>query len=215
MIITFAQQKGGVGKTTLAIAFANYLVLTKNKKVNVYDFDFQRSFYSKWEEDEELNQEPSLYQVKALENSNAFLVEDFVKMKESEEIFLFDLGGTIDDEYMEVLMYSDILIIPFEYSEITTKSTMMFISMLGAIDSSAELVFLRSKMDKGYNYKTQEHTDKQLELYGKILPAPIYKRNEMQSISTRRLTYIQKKAVKDTFEELIEYIKDETEQTSF
>lgn len=215
MIITFAQQKGGVGKTTLAIAFANYLVLTKNKKVNVYDFDFQRSFYSKWEEDEELNQEPSLYQVKALENSNAFLVEDFVKMKESEEIYLFDLGGTIDDEYMEVLMYSDILIIPFEYSEITTKSTMMFISMLGAIDSSAELVFLRSKMDKGYNYKTQEHTDKQLELYGKILPAPIYKRNEMQSISTRRLTYIQKKAVKDTFEELIEYIKDETEQTSF
>ena len=116
---------------------------------------------------------------------------------------------------MEVLMYSDILIIPFEYSEITTKSTMMFISMLGAIESSAELVFLRSKMDKGYNYKTQEHTDKQLELYGKILPAPIYKRNEMQSISTRRLTYIQKKAVKDTFEELIEYIKDETEQTSF
>jgi len=215
MIITFAQQKGGVGKTTLAIAFANYLVLTKNKKVNVYDFDFQRSFYSKWEEDEELNQEPSLYQVKALENSNAFLVEDFVKMKESEEIYLFDLGGTIDDEYMEVLMYSDILIIPFEYSEITTKSTMMFISMLGAIESSAELVFLRSKMDKGYNYKTQEHTDKQLELYGKILPAPIYKRNEMQSISTRRLTYIQKKAVKDTFEELIEYIKDETEQTSF
>jgi virC1 protein len=215
MIITFAQQKGGVGKTTLAIAFANYLVLTKNKKVNVYDFDFQRSFYSKWEEDEELNQEPSLYQVKALENSNAFLVEDFVKMKESEEIFLFDLGGTIDDEYMEVLMYSDILIIPFEYSEITTKSTMMFISMLGAIESSAELVFLRSKMDKGYNYKTQEHTDKELELYGKILPAPIYKRNEMQSISTRRLTYIQKKAVKDTFEELIEYIKDETEQTSF
>lgn len=215
MIITFAQQKGGVGKTTLAIAFANYLVLTKNKKVNVYDFDFQRSFYSKWEEDEELNQEPSLYQVKALENSNAFLVEDFVKMKESEEIFLFDLGGTIDDEYMEVLMYSDILIIPFEYSEITTKSTMMFISMLGAIESSAELVFLRSKMDKGYNYKTQEHTDKQLEMYGKILPAPIYKRNEMQSISTRRLTYIQKKAVKDTFEELIEYIKDETEQTSF
>ena len=215
MIITFAQQKGGVGKTTLAIAFANYLVLTKNKKVNVYDFDFQRSFYSKWEEDEELNQEPSLYQVKALENSNAFLVEDFVKMKESEENFLFDLGGTIDDEYMEVLMYSDILIIPFEYSEITTKSTMMFISMLGAIESSAELVFLRSKMDKGYNYKTQEHTDKQLELYGKILPAPIYKRNEMQSISTRRLTYIQKKAVKDTFEELIEYIKDETEQPSF
>ncbi|MDO4881147.1 MAG: ParA family protein [Capnocytophaga sp.] len=215
MIITFAQQKGGVGKTTLAIAFANYLVLTKDKKVNIYDFDFQRSFLSKWEEDEELNQDPPLYQVKAIENSSAFSVEDYARMKESEEIFLFDLGGTINEEYMEVLMYSNILVVPFEYSEITSKSTMMFISMLGAIEGSAELVFLRSRLDKGYNYKTQEHTDRQLEMYGKILPTPIYKRNEMQNISTRRLTYIQKKAVKDTFEELIEYIKDETEQTAF
>ena len=40
MILTFATQKGGVGKTTLAIAFANYLSLVKNKQVKVFDFDF-------------------------------------------------------------------------------------------------------------------------------------------------------------------------------
>ena len=33
MVITFATQKGGVGKTTLAVAFANYLTLVKEKKV--------------------------------------------------------------------------------------------------------------------------------------------------------------------------------------
>ena len=39
MIITFATQKGGVGKTTLAVAFANYLTITKKEKVKVFDFD--------------------------------------------------------------------------------------------------------------------------------------------------------------------------------
>ena len=48
MIITFGTQKGGAGKTTLAIAFANYLAL-QDKKINVFDFDFQKSFYHKWE----------------------------------------------------------------------------------------------------------------------------------------------------------------------
>jgi chromosome partitioning protein len=46
MIITFATQKGGTGKTTLAIAFANYLSIVSERSIKVYDFDFQKSFYS-------------------------------------------------------------------------------------------------------------------------------------------------------------------------
>ena len=42
MIITFATQKGGTGKTTLAIAFANYISALSERKINVYDFDFQK-----------------------------------------------------------------------------------------------------------------------------------------------------------------------------
>ena len=53
MIITFATQKGGAGKTTLAIAFANYLSIVSERSIKVYDFDFQKSFYSKWLDDEE------------------------------------------------------------------------------------------------------------------------------------------------------------------
>ena len=52
MIITFGTQKGGTGKTTLAIAFANYISGVSERKVNVFDFDFQKSFYHKWIEDE-------------------------------------------------------------------------------------------------------------------------------------------------------------------
>ena len=42
MIILFGNQKGGCGKTTNCIQFANYLV-EKGKEVLVLDLDFQRS----------------------------------------------------------------------------------------------------------------------------------------------------------------------------
>ena len=42
VIVTFANQKGGVGKTTLCVTFANYLV-TKGVRVLIVDCDFQHS----------------------------------------------------------------------------------------------------------------------------------------------------------------------------
>ena len=41
-IVTFANQKGGVGKTTLCVTFANYLV-AKGVRVVIIDCDFQHS----------------------------------------------------------------------------------------------------------------------------------------------------------------------------
>ena len=40
VIVTFANQKGGVGKTTLCVTFANYLV-AKGVRVVIIDWDFQ------------------------------------------------------------------------------------------------------------------------------------------------------------------------------
>ena len=42
VIVTFANQKGGVGKTSLCVTFANYLVM-KGVRVVVIDCDFQHS----------------------------------------------------------------------------------------------------------------------------------------------------------------------------
>ena len=96
MIITFATQKGGAGKTTLAIAFANYISAISQRKINVFDFDFQKSFYHKWKEDEQLEL-PKLYEVKTIGEDEEQPFSDFetlINLKESEEIHLFDLAGT-------------------------------------------------------------------------------------------------------------------------
>ena len=45
-IITFANQKGGVGKTTLCTLFANYLV-NRGKRTIVIDCDGQQTIFEK------------------------------------------------------------------------------------------------------------------------------------------------------------------------
>lgn len=215
MIITFATQKGGTGKTTLAIAFANYISAISKRKVSVFDFDFQKSFYHKWKEDELLNI-PKLYDVEIIEEENEQPFTDFeklIELKESEEVNLFDLAGTLDVKYSDLLIYSDFIVIPFEYSNVSVKSTLVFINFLGLLESQAERIFIRSKYDKGYKYLNQESMDTEIRKYGTLLKSPVFKRNCLQTIDTRKLNYEQKYAVKNSFTELIDHINNTLEIT--
>lgn len=210
MIITFATQKGGTGKTTLAIAFANYVSANSKRKVNVFDFDFQKSFYHKWKEDELLDI-PKLYDVEIIDEENEQPFSDFeslIELKESDEINIFDLAGTLDVKYSDLLVYSDFIVIPFEYSNVSAKSTLVFINFLGLLESQAERVFIRSKYDKGYKYLNQQGMDAEISRYGILLKSPVFKRNCLQILDTRGLTYEQKYAVKNPFGELIDHINN-------
>ena len=212
MIITFATQKGGAGKTTLAIAFANYLTEISSRKIKVFDFDFQKSFYNKWKEDEE-SELPKIYDVEVIgeddEDQPFADLENIIDLKESEEIYLFDLAGTLDQKYSDILIYSDFIIIPFEYSDVSVKSTLVFKNLLGLLESQSDRIFIRSKYDKSYKYRNQPEMDKELSKYGLLLENPVFKRNILQSIDTRKLNYEQKNAVKKPFNEIIEYINKE------
>ena len=208
MIITFATQKGGTGKTTLAIAFANYISGLSERKIKVYDFDFQKSFYYKWKEDEQSDL-PKLYEVETIGEDEEQPFSDFetlINLKESEEINLFDLAGTLDQKYSDLLIYSDFIIIPFEYSDVSVKSTLVFKNLLGLLESEAERIFIRSKYDKGYKYQNQKEMDEEISKYGTLIENPVFKRNCLQTIDTRKLTYEQKYAVKRPFNEIIDQI---------
>lgn len=205
MIVTFGTQKGGVGKTTLAVAFANYLSIVKKKKVHVFDFDYQKSFYNKWKEDEVLDL-PKLYDVEIVEDEKAEMIFEYQRicdMSASEDIYIVDLAGTLDERYLDILSMSDFVVVPFEYSDVSTKSTITFINIMLQLESSAEMIFIRSRYDKGYFYKNQEGMDNEIKKYGKIISEPVYKRNILQNINTRKLTYDQKYAVEEPFKELI------------
>ena len=207
MIITFATQKGGAGKTTLAIAFANYLALQK-KEIHVFDFDFQKSFYNKWMEDEDLNL-PKLYEVQISEDNQAPFsdFETLMKMKSDDAVYLFDLAGTLDMKYTDILQYSDFIIIPFEYSDISSKSTLVFINFLGLLESEAGKIFIRSRYEKNFEYPNKPMMDEEISRFGKLITQPVLKRNILQKINTRSLKGHQRRAVKDVFSEVMEHIE--------
>lgn len=210
MIITFATQKGGTGKTTLAIAFANYISAISERNINVFDFDYQKSFYQKWKEDEELDL-PKLYDVETIGEEVEQPFSDFetiLDLKDNDDINLFDLAGTLDAKYSDLLIYSDFIIIPFEYSDVSAKSTLVFVNFLGILESQSERIFIRSKYDKGYKYLNQEGMDAELKKYGTLIKSPVFKRNCLQTIDTRKLTYEQKYAVKNSFNEIITCINE-------
>lgn len=208
MIITFANQKGGVGKTTLAIAFANYLSLFTDKKVNVIDFDFQRSFYRQWSEDKGLPGD-YLYEVEKISEENIHLTQNekvLSQLKASGEIFLFDTAGNIQNDYTQVLQYSDVVIIPFEYSNVTMMSTVLFLNLLQLIKVNSKLFFIKSNMRKDDNYELQSVMDAEFGKLGTVIGKPVFTRKCLLQLNTKLLTYEQKMAVKETFDELIYYL---------
>lgn len=208
MIITFANQKGGVGKTTLAIAFANYLSLFTEKKVNVIDFDFQRSFYRQWSEDKESNG-ANLYEVEKISEENIHLTQNekvLRQLKESEEVILFDTAGNIQNNYTQVLQYSDAIIIPYGYSSVTMMSTVLFLNLLKLIKVKAKIYFIRNNMRKDDSYELKPIMDAEFNTIGKVIGGSVLTRKCMLGINTKGLTYEQKLAVKDTFDELIYHL---------
>ncbi len=210
MIITFATQKGGTGKNDISHSFCQLHYRYFRKENQCFDFDYQKSFYYKWKDDELLDI-PKLYDVEIIGEEEEQPFSDFetlINLKESDEINLFDLAGTLDAKYSDLLIYSDFIVTPFEYSDVSVKSTLVFINMLGLLESEAERVFIRSKYDKGYKYLNQEAMDIELAKYGMLLPSPVFKRNCLQTINTRSLISKQKYAVEHTFDELIKYINE-------
>lgn len=214
MIITFGTQKGGTGKTTIAMALANYLTIEKKRKVFVYDFDYQKSFFKRWDLDNKKGEIAPIYDVKIVEKQEDLPfkdINDVMSLKESQDIHIFDLGGMLDNRYSYLLIYSDILIVPFEYSNMSIESTLVFIDVVGQLESEASLIFMRNRYDSGYNYPNREYMDNVLNSYGFITPTPIYKRNDLQKINTREFKKKIKDAIKINLDELIDSINELTE----
>ena len=131
VIVTFANQKGGVGKTTLCVTFANYLV-TKGVRVVVVDCDFQHSILKCRKADiKKYGVDAVPYDVLAYEaNDKQAMTELMEKLHNdpSIDVVLMDSPGSLKAEgLIPMFVNSDIIIVPFHYDLVTVPSTASFL----------------------------------------------------------------------------------------
>lgn len=168
MVIAIANQKGGVGKTTLAITFSNYLV-SKNEDILVIDFDFQNSFSGMWKDEKEGYDNEPPYEVIEQELSNAKNVVEMISDAKDGTVIL-DLPGKLDDDnLLPIFGITETVLIPFSYDKLSFESTLFFVQLVNHINKDAKLIFVPNRIKSSVKYRTKEQVDEILSKYGKII----------------------------------------------
>ena len=213
IIVTFANQKGGVGKTTLCACFANYLV-NKGVRVRVIDCDRQQSIVRCRRRDLKKYGESLLpYSIEGYPKLDRQLMKDIIGgiFTDSEtEIVLFDCPGNMLEGWIIPLVgNTDHLVIPFHYDDVTIASSSEFIILAEKINSSTGrtkpfcIYMIPNMQDKRVGTKDElsrwELTRERYSRHGIITP-PIMRRADMERISTVSDLDMQMLIVKDSFD---------------
>lgn len=206
--IVFANQKGGVGKSTLCLLFANYLA-TKKKDVCVIDTDLQKTIYMQRHKDAEEYEGEEPYTVQDFDVADPEVMEQLMESADEVEGFvLFDTPGNVsEDGLVPMFVDADYIICPFEYETKTLDSTGTFVQVINSLkqanpDMRAEIFFVPNRIDARIGTKEElkmwEETDAIFNQIGTVTP-PIYYRASLKRVNSYELLAKQREAVAKTF----------------
>ena len=219
VIVTFANQKGGVGKTTLCIAFANYL-FSKGVRVTVIDADFQHSIVKRRNADiKEYGGNQIPYEVISAvtknDNEMASMIEKLYN-DPSMEVVLIDSAGTLTAPGLPTLLInSDVLVCPFHYDDLTSPSTLAFLIFVSKLreragDRMSTKVFAipnntDKRVGKAKDKEAWKVTTQKISNYAEITDY-IYWRSLMERISTVAAVDRCLPVVKESFDKIYSFI---------
>ena len=182
MIILFANQKGGVGKSTLAVLFSNFAVQKRKRKVKVFDMDFQQSLYNKYLNSDLLENE-KLYEVE-LSNIPGFKSIKKRAAQDPKILTVIDLAGRMDDDNLvPVLKESELIICPFCYDEYSVTSTFEFCYVVKKVNPEARIILIPNRVKTSVKYETMESVNQALSQFGE-LTSPVSDRIDFQRLTT-------------------------------
>ena len=216
--IVFANQKGGVGKSTLCILFANYLAW-KKQDVCIIDTDLQKTIMMQRKKDLELYEgveEP--YSVQDFDVQDPEMMQQLMdSASQTDGFVLFDSPGNVsEDGLVPMFTLADFIVCPYEYEEKTLDSTGMFVQVVNALrqttpDMAAKLFFVPNRIDvrigTADELKMWKQTDAIFKQLGFVTPR-ITARAALKRINTIEITAAQREAVKLAFDFMIRRMKE-------
>ena len=216
--IVFAYQKGGVGKSTLCMLFANYLAW-KKQDVCIIDTDLQKTIMMQRKKDREIYddmEEP--YTVQDFDVQDPELMQQLMESASQTEGFvLFDSPGNVsEDGLVPMFTGADFIICPYEYEEKTLDSTGTFIQVINALrqttpEMTARLFFVPNRIDvrigTADELRMWKQTDAIFKQLGAVTPR-ITARASLKRINTFEISASQRDAVKGAFDFMIRRIKE-------
>lgn len=215
-IIVFANQKGGVGKSTLCILLANYLVHWK-KSVCVIDTDLQQSATMQRQIDMQQFGDEVPYEIQPFSISDPATMQELMEnAQEFDGYVLFDAPGNIKDDGLAVMLaYADAIVCPYEYETKSLMSTQVFISVLEQIKvlnpgMTAKLFLVPNKVDTrigtANEWKKWQEQEVEFSKFGLITPGAAY-RAQMRRVNTFCTEDDLKQAVYHTFVFIIQTLR--------
>lgn len=223
VIVTFANQKGGVGKTTLCVTFANYL-LTKGVNVVVVDCDFQHSILKCRRSDiRKYGEQAMPYDVVECEATDRQEMIELIEKLHNDpsiEVAVIDSPGSLKaGGLVPLFVNSDIIVIPFHYDLVTVPSTASFLMFLDRLrhavgdDMKAKLFIIPNLNDGRVGKRSElviwDNTRETFSNYGYVTPK-LPKRADMQRFSTVAALDMQLKIVEPVFDKIYSAIFDTT-----
>ena len=209
-IITFANQKGGVGKTTLCTLFANYLV-KKGKRTIVIDCDGQQTIFEKRKADyKKYHDRKEPYKVQAFSIADPQNVNNLMQnLRQLNGVVLIDAPGNLAQQgLIPLFAQTDYIVCPYQYETTSINSTVTFLGFILQLKKrvqsmAANIFFVVNKHDKRYGTERErklwEETDAQWAKFGTVTPK-IEQRVEMQRYNTMGLMDTQNSIVTPAFD---------------
>lgn len=130
-IIAFSNQKGGCGKSTLCLLFANYLHW-KKRNVCVIDTDTQQSLVLQRKDDQEFLESEMPFSIQGYDRDDIASMEKLMEnARDYDGYVLIDCPGNMkDDMLIPILTKADYIICPFRYDQRTLTSTGAYVQIL-------------------------------------------------------------------------------------
>lgn len=205
-IVVISNSKGGTGKSTLCMQFANYMV-AQGKEVAILDCDEGQSVMGLRQI--ELRQDPDAtlpWDVfNATSNSRSFV--DRARTM-GDVYILVDCPGSLNPNLLTFFQNADAIVVPFRYDDVVVLRTMTFVKVLNAAHITAKKLFLPNCIDVRVKNPNEESIREMFHKAGVILPR-IKQGVAVQRVSTLRpIDVYQQKAIMYAVEEILKAINN-------